>query len=101
MTWTTLGMSKPRAATSVATSTGVRPAYLRRDDWHISSTYTAEERAAVDDAERAYIDSVTIEMPEDLEEEDLEEDSFEQFEALARGAGRKLPRADAEPRAGS
>ena len=40
-------------------------------------------------------------MVEDLEEEDLEEDSFEQFEALARGAGRQLPRADMEPRAGS
>jgi len=36
-------------------STGVRPPYLRRDDWHISSTYTAEERAAVAEAEAAHI----------------------------------------------
>ena len=28
-------------------TTGVRPAYLRRDDWHISSTYSAEKRAAI------------------------------------------------------
>ena len=63
-------------------STGVRPDYLRRDDWHISSTYTAEERTAVDDAERAYIDSVTIEMPEDLEEEEEEEDPFAEKEYM-------------------
>ena len=56
-------------------STGVRPSYLRRDDWHISSTYTAEERAAVEGDEQAYIESlesaaVTVEVPEEEEEEE-------------------------------
>ena len=55
-------------------STGVRPAYLRRDDWHISSTYTAEQRAAVEAEEAAYIESVRIETPEEDEEEEEEED---------------------------
>lgn len=46
-------------------STGVRPAYLRRDDWHISSTYTAEQRAAVTAEEEEWTESVRVETPED------------------------------------
>ena len=41
-------------------STGVRPSYLRRDDWHISSTYTAEERAA---AEARVLDAKAASVP--------------------------------------
>lgn len=56
--WTSLG--EPDV------NTGVRPPYLRRDDWHISSTYTAEERAAVEEAEAAHIaasaETVTIDV---------------------------------------
>lgn len=32
-------------------STGPRPNYLRRDDWHISSTYTKEQREAIEKEE--------------------------------------------------
>lgn len=46
--WSSLG--EPDA------TTGVRPGYLRRDDWHISSTYTYEEREAVRADEQAWID---------------------------------------------
>jgi len=67
--WSSLG--EPDA------STGVRPSYLRRDDWHISSTYTAERRAAVAAEESAYIETVTIETPEDDFEED--DDDFDPF----------------------
>ena len=69
-------------------STGVRPPYLRRDDWHISSTYTAAERAAVEEEERQYIESVTIEVPvrgegdEFEEEEEEEEDPFQEREYM-------------------
>ena len=51
-------------------TTGVRPPYLRRDDWHISSTYTAEERARIAAEEQAVIDSVVIEMPDDDEDDE-------------------------------
>jgi len=44
--WSSLG--EPDA------TTGVRPAYLRRDDWHISSTYTTEQREAVQAEEQAW-----------------------------------------------
>ena len=42
--WTTLGEPNAR--------TGARPDFLRRDDWHISSTYTDEQR---NDAEAAAV----------------------------------------------
>lgn len=65
-------------------STGVRPAYLRRDDWHISSTYTAEQRAAVAADEKTWIESVAIETPVDNmdEEEDEDYDPFAEKEYM-------------------
>ena len=55
-------------------TTGVRPAYLRRDDWHISSTYTPEHRAAVATEEQDFIDAAAIELPEedDRTEEEID-----------------------------
>ena len=60
-------------------STGVRPSYLCRDDWHVSSTYTAEERSAVTAAEQEYIESVIVETPMEDEEE---VDPFEEKEYM-------------------
>ena len=74
--------------------TGTRPPYLRRDDWHISSTYTAEEREAEENAEADYIESVAIETPEDeielVEDEDpFREREYMRYEAeVAQGAAK-------------
>ena len=62
--WSSLG--EPDA------STGVRPPYLRRDDWHVSSTYSSDKRSAVKEEEDNFIESVRIELPED--EDEVEDD---------------------------
>ena len=65
--WSTLG--EPDA------TTGVRPPYLRRDDWHISSTLSAEERNSRIEAEAEYVRNVVIELPEgavDTDEDELD-----------------------------
>mmetsp|Transcript_20646 Transcript_20646/g.52568 ORF Transcript_20646/g.52568 Transcript_20646/m.52568 type:complete len:263 (+) Transcript_20646:40-828(+) len=82
--WSTLG--EPDS------STGTRPGYLRRDDWHISSTYTAGERESYAAEEEEFIaaaNALTIEMPEaDEEDEDpFREREYIKFEPkLASGA---------------
>ena len=73
-------------------STGVRPSYLRRDDWHFSSTFSSEERQAVEEKESAYgtevietiADEVDIEFSEDDEEEEesKEYDPFRELENM-------------------
>jgi hypothetical protein len=45
--WSTLGEPDDKS--------GIRPSYLRRDDWHISSTYTNDERAAMEAEEQEWI----------------------------------------------
>ena len=74
-------------------STGVRPAYLRRDDWHISSTYTPGERQAVEDAEAEWISLASVVTPDDdaidtdataheVEDEDEDFDPFAEKEHM-------------------
>jgi hypothetical protein len=65
-------------------TTGPRPPYQRRDDWHISSTYTPEERAQVLKEEREEVERVAeqreaaeIEAAAKLAE--AEEGSYEDF----------------------
>ena len=61
-------------------STGPRPAFLRRDDWHFSSTYTPEQRAQVAHEEAEYIESVReVEVDPDLEEEAEDIANWEAF----------------------
>jgi len=64
-------------------STGIRPSYLRRDDWHISSTYTAEERAAVVADEQAWAESVRVLTPDDDApvDDDEDDEGFDPFVA--------------------
>jgi hypothetical protein len=63
--WTTLG--EPDV------TTGVRPQYLRRDDWHISSTYTAEEREAFEREEQEFrMANGNVEVPAEGEVIDIE-----------------------------
>lgn len=66
--WSTLG--EPDV------STGVRPPYLRRDDWHISSRQTDEERVAIEEEMDEYINSVVIELPEAMVQKDDVLDPF-------------------------
>lgn len=54
-------------------TTGVRPSYLRRDDWHISSTYTAEEREAFEREEQEFVmTGGNVEVPAEGEVIDIE-----------------------------
>jgi hypothetical protein len=58
-------------------TTGVRTPYLRRDDWHISSTYTPQERSAAEEEEKTWTESVTIEVPAAELEEDCQRGDYD------------------------
>jgi hypothetical protein len=63
-------------------STGVRPNFLRRDDWHISSTYTPAELAEAEAAEAAHYAEVQV-PAEELEVEAPEDaDAWDPFAEL-------------------
>jgi hypothetical protein len=59
-------------------STGIRPAYLRRDDWHFSSTFSTDKRAEVDMAEHEFINTEGA----ILVDTEAEEDAFDPFAEL-------------------
>lgn len=61
-------------------STGVRPNYLRRDDWHISSTYTAEKRTAVEAEEQEWIEAVRLSRPGDAIIDVTDDEDYDPFE---------------------
>merc|ERR1719399_1854964 len=58
-------------------TTGPRPSYMRRDDWHISSTYTPEERAQVLKEEQEEVERVTEQVFVDKSMQDVSDDIFE------------------------
>jgi len=80
--WSTLGEPDE--------NTGSRPNYLRRDDWHVSSTYTTAERAAAVDKEEEWLTSASIEVPAEIVDEELdpfrERDSMKCEDTISTGA---------------
>ena len=63
-------------------TTGARPAYLTRDDWHISSTYTPEERAAVEASEEAALQEIQLPGQEVDPSDDDDHDPFAELEYM-------------------
>ena len=88
--WSTLGEPDDKS--------GIRPSYLRRDDWHISSTYTNDERAAMEAEEQEWIaakDALSlgaVVKEEEWLDPDREREHMKFEKTLAQGAvSSKLP----------